>query len=233
VKKTVIAAGGFIVLGFMCYVGASNAQTQQQANYPQAAPAQPAPPRTRIALINLTYVIKKYEKYVSFQNEIKGLVEPFTKKETELRQALENLRTEASKMTQPTSTQKEELERRYKDIQRRQEDLKTEASLTLNKRSDEAMRIIFMDVCDAAQRYASSHDIELVLHYNDTFDRTEFLSAQNIARKLNSGALMPLVFMEQRLDISDAILNQLNYAMRSAATAAGGSGAQPAPGGGR
>ncbi len=231
-KKTVMTAGGFVVLGWLCYVGASNGQTQPPSTNPQPAATQAAP-RTRIALINLTYVIKNYEKYKHFQEEIKQLVTPFQKRESDLRQALENLRADAGKAAgQPQGTQKDELERRYKDIQRQQEDLKADATMTLNKRSDEAMRIIFTDVCDAAQRYASSHDIELVLHYNDTFDRTEYLSAQNIARKLNSGALMPLIFMEQRLDISNDILGQLNYAMRSAAVPAGGTQPAPAPAGG-
>jgi Skp family chaperone for outer membrane proteins len=228
VKKTVLAAGGFIVLGVLCYVGASNGQTQQQTNYPQQAPTQPqaAAPRTRIALLNLTYVIKNYEKYKHFQDEIKVIIEPFQKKDAELRQAMEKLRQEAGPTT-PQTPPPPDLERRVKDLQRQAEDNQAEAKLKLGQRSDEEMKILFMDVYDAATRYANSHDFELVLHYNDAIDRKDFLSAQNIARKLNTGALMPLICVDS-LDISKDIVNALNYNM-SAAGVPGGAAPQGAP----
>lgn len=233
-KKTVLAAGGFIVLGIMCYVGASSGQAQQQqSSYPQpaATPATTAAqPRTRIALLNLTYVIKNYEKYKHFQEEIKGIVEPFQKTDTSLRQEMEAMRKQVEDATRDGKTvQREELERRGKEIQRKLEDNSAEIKLKLGQRSDEEMRILFLDVYDAAQRYASSHDFELVLHYNDAIDRKDFLSSQNISRKLQSGALMPLIFMGS-LDISKDIVDMLNYNMRSASAAGGGApqGAPPA-----
>ena len=224
-KKTVLAAGGFIVLGIMCYVGASSGQAQQQpSSYPQpaATPAAAAQPRTRIALLNLTYVIKNYDKYKHFQEEIKGIVEPFQKIDTSLRQEMEAMRKQVEDATRDGKTvQREELERRGKEIQRKLEDNSAEIKQKLGARSDEEMRILFMDVYDAAQRYASSHDFELVLHYNDAIERKDFLSSQNIARKLNTGALMPLIFMGS-LDISREIVDMLNYNMRQATVPGGG-----------
>ncbi len=38
-------------------------------------PKKPPLPRTRVALINLSYVIKHYQKYLNFQAEIKTEVE--------------------------------------------------------------------------------------------------------------------------------------------------------------
>ena len=227
-KKTVLAAGGFIVLGIMCYVGASSGQAQQSFPQPAATPAAAAQPRTRIALLNLTYVIKNYEKYKHFQEEIKGIVEPFQKIDTSLRQEMEAMRKQVEDATRDgKNVQREELERRGKEIQRKLEDNSAEIKLKLGQRSDEEMRILFLDVYDAAQRYASSHDFELVLHYNDAIDRKDFLSSQNISRKLQSGALMPLIFMGS-LDISKDIVDMLNYNMRSA-SAPGGGAPQSAP----
>ena len=85
-----------------------------------------------------------------------------------------------------------------------------EAKMKLGKRSDDEMKILFMDVYDAAQRYAASHDFELVLHYNDAVTEADFLSAQNIARKLNTGALMPLYY-QRSMDISMDVVRMLNY----------------------
>jgi Skp family chaperone for outer membrane proteins len=232
VKKTVLAAAGFIVLGGLCYVGHLYAQQQPQASAQQPYGKAAAPPM-RIALLNLTYVIKKYGKYVNFQNEIKGTVEPFQKKDAELRHQLEELQKQASdpaRAAQPG--QREELERKAKDIQRRMEDNSAEAKLLLGKRSDDEMRILFMDVYEAAQRYAASHDLDLVLHYNDAVTKEDFLSAQNIARKLNTGALMPLYFAPS-MDISMQVADLLNSNMGSSAIPAGAApqgGATPAGG---
>lgn len=228
-KKTVLAAGGFIVLGILCYVGASNGQTQQP-NTPPSTQTPTAQPRTRIALLNLTYVIKNYAKYQHFQQEIKGIVEPFETKDRALRQELENLGKQAAEMANKAdAAQREEVEKRGKELKRKLEDNSAEAKVNLGKRSDEEMRILFMDVYQAAQRYADAHDYEMVLHYNDAITETEFLSAPNIARKLNSGALMPLITMKT-LDISKEIVDLLNYNM-SAANVPGG--AAPPPSGQR
>jgi Skp family chaperone for outer membrane proteins len=203
VKKTVLAVGGLIVLGGLCYVGSSSGQAPPGGA--AQTPAQPTQARTRIALLNLTYVIKNYQKYQHFQNEIKGIVEPFQTKDADLRRQLEELQKKAQAAPPPS----EDLTRQAKEVQRRLEDNSAEAKLILGKRSDDEMKILFMDVYEAAQRYATSHDFELVLHYNDAVTKDEFLSAQNIARKLNTGALMPL-YMMPSMDISQEVVRVLN-----------------------
>lgn len=224
-KKMVLAAGCFLALGVLWCVGPLSGQTPTQNN-PQAAAT---PARTRIALLNLTYVIKNYVKYQHFQEEIKGIVEPYQKKDADLRQALENLKKEAeTKGRQATSIEREEIERKAKDIQRQLEDNGAEIKVKLGKRSDDEMRTLFMDVYDAAQHYAASHDFELVLHYNDAITKDDFLSAQNIARKLNTGALMPLYSLPS-MDISMDLVRVLNYNVNatSAPGTAAPQGAQP------
>jgi Skp family chaperone for outer membrane proteins len=224
VKKTVLVVGGFLVLGVLCYVGPLSGQAQGPQT-PQQTTTQSTPARMRIALLNLTYVIKNYEKYKHFQEEIKGIVEPFQTKDANLRHQLEELRKKAE--TNPG--QRDEIERKAKEIQRQLEDNSAEAKLKLGKRSDDEMKILFMDVYEAAQRYAASHDFELVLHYNDAVTKEDFLSAQNIARKLNTGALMPLYFMPS-MDISMDVVRMLNYNV-SAPTASGTAPPAGQPGG--
>lgn len=202
-KKTVLAVGGLIVLGGLGYVGSLSGQSTP-GNTPQA-PAQPAQARTRIALLNLTYVIKNYEKYKHFQEEIKGIVDPFQNTDKNLRAQLEELR----KKLEASPSQREEIEHQAKDVQRRLEDNSAEAKLKLGRRSDDEMKILFLDVYEAAQRYATSHDFELVLHYNDAVTKEDYFSAQNIARKLNTGALMPLYWMPN-MDISQEVVRVLN-----------------------
>ncbi len=223
-KKTVLAAGGLIALGVMCYVSRSWGQQTSPAG--QNRPTQTAAePKTRIALLNLTYVIKNYLKYQNFQKEIKSQIEPFQKRDSELRKQLEELRKKAE-TAKPS--EREALEREAKEIQRKLEDNAAEIKGALGKKSDDEMKILFTDVFDAARRYAAAHEFELVLHYNDAVTPEDFMSPQNIARKLNTGALMPL-YAAPGMDISREIVEMLNYNLRpntpqGGAPAQGGSG---------
>jgi Skp family chaperone for outer membrane proteins len=218
----VIAAGGILALGVLLYAGRVGAQQQSGAAGSTAPVAAPAP-RTRVALLNLSYVIKNYAKFKTFQEEMKQAFEPYQKKDTAKKQALEALTKEAQ---QPgvTDAKREELTQKAKGIQREIEDNGAEAKAWLGRKTDEQMKILYLDIMDASQRYARAHDFELVLHYNDATTREDFLSPQNIARKLQAGALMPL-YAVQGLDISKEVVDNLNsYLQAGPAPAAGGAG---------
>jgi Skp family chaperone for outer membrane proteins len=214
VKKAVVTAGIVLVLGVLWYIRPLSGQTPPNNTY-SASAAPTAPPGTRVAILNLTYVIKNYLKYQHFQEEMKAIVEPYTKKHNELQQQLEELRKQAANLPrQGQSDQGAELERKARDIQRQMDDNKTEANLQLGKRSDAEMKTIYMDIYQATQGYAASHGYNLVLHYNDALTKEDFLSAPNIARKLQTPALMPLI-MAPNLDISEDIVKLLNASMGS------------------
>jgi Skp family chaperone for outer membrane proteins len=211
VKKTVFVAGGFLALGLLCYAGRlwADPQTAQPTQAPQAAP------RTRIALINLTYVIKNYLKYKNFQEEIKGVFAPFQGTQEQLRKEAEELNKSITPASSPEK--KADVERKLKDLQRKAEDTQAEAKLVLGKKSDDQMKIIYLDVVEAAQRYAASHEFDLVMHYNDATTPEDYHSAMNIARKIQTGALMPL-YAAPGMDISVDVVNMLNYNLRPATT---------------
>ncbi len=97
-----------------------------------------------------------------------------------------------------------------KDLKRKIEDNNTEAKLVLGKKSDDQMKILYMDVLEAAQRYAISHEFDMVLHYNDAVTKEDYFSAMNIARKVQTGALMPL-YAAPGMDISTEVVHMLNY----------------------
>jgi Skp family chaperone for outer membrane proteins len=222
---------GVVALGILCYVGRSWAQTQAA---PASAPQAGAAPRTKVALLNLTYVIKNYTKYISFQEEIKGIIKPFQGTDAQLRKEGEELSKQVSATT--AAEKRAEVERKLKDLQRKIEDNNAEAKLVLGKKSDDQMKILYMDVLEAAQRYAVSHEFDLVLHYNDAVTKEDYFSAPNIARKVQTGALMPL-YAAPGMDISTEVVNMLNYNLRpansqGAAPATGGTPASGTPTGG-
>lgn len=226
-KKAVLAAGMFFALGVFCCVRPLSAQAP---NSPSTAPSSASPTGARIAILNLTYVINNYVKYRHYKEEMNSVVEPFKKKHMELQQKLDELRKAAASL--PHQGQEGEgaaLEKQAREIQRLIEDNKTEINLLMTKRSDEVMKIIYLDVYRAVQGYAASHRFDLVLHYNDALTESDFLSAQNIARKLNTGALMPLI-MAQNLDISKDIADLLNAGMGAPNGAPQGQTTQPVGG---
>jgi Skp family chaperone for outer membrane proteins len=179
------------------------------------APAAPSPPRTRIALLNMTYVMKYYAKFKSYQDELKQILQPFQDKDKALRAQADAIVKESS-ATGKSAADVEKLQKDLKDVKRAIEDNDQAARVLLGKRSDEQMKVLYLDVVDAASRYARAHDFELVLHYNDAVTREDFLSPANIGRKLQNGALMPL-YAVQGLDISREVVENLNYSQTPAA----------------
>ncbi len=176
--------------------------------------------RTRIGIVNLTYVINNYDKYMQYREEIKKVIEPCQERDAELRSKLEELR---KKVENPSLLQtagkdrnekieKEKLEKEVKEIQREIEENKETIKKKLSKRSDDQMKVIYKDLMEATQSYATTHDLDLVLHHNDAITQEDLFSAQNIARKLSTGGLMPLYWKEE-MDISLDLVTLLNQKM--------------------
>jgi Skp family chaperone for outer membrane proteins len=203
---------GSVIVALVAVVGASRLWAESKEKKPA--------PRTRIGLVNLKYVVTNYDKYKQFREEMKAVIEPCQKRDAELRSKLEELR---KKVENPSllqtagkdrngKSEKEKLEKKVKEIQREIEENKETITKKLGKRSDDQMKVIYKDMMEATQSYATTHDLDLVLHYNDAITHEDFLSAQNIARKLNTGGLMPL-YSKEEMDISQDLVAMLNQKM--------------------
>jgi Skp family chaperone for outer membrane proteins len=210
VKRTVIIAAGVVALGLALYVGRLWAQTGGVPARPAAAPE----PRTRVALINLANVIRNYDKFKTFQDELKGSVGYYTANEARWKPDAEKL---ARELQDPKlePAQRDQKERALKDLQRKLEDNKAEANKMVGQKQEAQIKILYQDVQATVQRYALAHNFELVLHYNDAVDPQDVNSAQNIARKMGAGALMPM-YWANGMDISQQIIATLNQAHRAA-----------------
>jgi Skp family chaperone for outer membrane proteins len=202
VKRTVIVAAAVLALGMAAYV--SRLWAQQTAAAPE--------PRTRIALLNLSLVIKNYQKFNAFQDEIKHLLGPYQTTDTQLKQRLDALAKDAQ--TAPPD-KREQIEGEVKELQRKMQDNKDAASKVVGKKQEEQLKILYWDVKDTAQRYAVGHNFEMVLHYNDA-PPDEYWSGPNIARKIQNGALMPL-YAVPGMDITNEVVDTLNAAYRAQA----------------
>jgi Skp family chaperone for outer membrane proteins len=173
----------------------------------------PAPqPRSRIALVNLTAIVKQYEKATAFQKELKAAVEPFKKKDTQLRAEYEALHKQL-RDPDTAPAQRDQIEKQMKGLQEQIDDNQVEFKKVIGEKQDQQLVILYRDIQDAATRYAKAHDIELVLHYNDATTNEDFWNPLNVARKLQAGACMPLYAMTG-MDISNEVLAVLNEKKR-------------------
>jgi Skp family chaperone for outer membrane proteins len=205
-----------IVLTLAALVGAGHLWAEDKARKPPTH-------RTRIALLNLASILKKYDKYRDFQEEIKEVIEPFQRKDASLRMQGEKLRVELEKMARELSTGeqkgeeaaqgKEALQMKVIRLQRAMEDNQTEAKAMMAKKTEEGMKTMFQDLSEAAKRYATQNGLDVVLFYSDATTAVDYYSTPNIVRKLNSGALLPLT-SRPGIDISKEVLDLLNLGPR-------------------
>ena len=216
-KRTfVVTAAVAALAGALVYVSGLSAQ-HPASSVPVRPTAAAAAPRTKIALLNLTYVISYYEKYKAYKEEMKTKAKVYEDRLKGKQAEAEALSKEA-KDPKTAAAQAEEIGRKMKQIQRDAEDIKAEGQAALAKEMDGFMVIVYREVQEAAQKYAVSHDFDLVLQYNEPLDSNEYYSAQNIGRKMNAGALIPLHY-SKGMEISPDVLTMLNASYRPAAAA--------------
>jgi Skp family chaperone for outer membrane proteins len=169
----------------------------------------------RVALLNLTYVLKHYDEYKALQDAVKKEMADYQTRDKVFRDKLEDLRKVIADSNLPAG-KREELEREMRAEQRKAEDLHAEAKQKMSKTTDEQTVMLYKKVQKAAARYAEAHNIDLVLHYNDAATGEEQDSPQNVTRKMQTGACVPL-YWKAELDISKAVVGAMNESYRAPA----------------
>lgn len=205
-KRTVYAVGGVAALALAVVV---SAQLWAQGTTPTRPATTTAPaPQTKVALVNLSYVLKGYQKAKSFSEEMKTAVKPFQDNDTKYQKEAEGLSKEAQD-AKTTADRRDAIAKRMKELQRLVEDNKNDAQKVVGKKQEEQIKILFMDVHAVVTRVAQARGYEMVLQFNDATESLEYWSAQNIVRKMQAGALMPIYYVGG-LDISKDVLETLN-----------------------
>jgi Skp family chaperone for outer membrane proteins len=175
----------------------------------QSAPPSAAPLRTRIAIFNLTHVIKSYQKYVGFQTEMKEQVKKYEQELENLQKGLKGWQAQLQQLAPSDTAKRDEAERAVREYQRRMQDVSEDTKKQLGSRQDQQAMILYKEIETAVQRYAAANDIELVLHYNDAVSDAELHHPYNIQRKIQMGGCMP-VYHARGMDITKPITDMLN-----------------------
>jgi Skp family chaperone for outer membrane proteins len=227
VKRKLIAATALAgTAALLIGVGAVWARPDTPA---PAAPAA-APVRTRIGLLNISYVLKNYKKYQTYQDDVKGEYDRFDKQAKELQLKMEAL-NKAMKDPQTNKDKLPGMEKEMKDLTRSLQDVQEDAKAALGKKGDDKMVEMYREIQNASIRLATERGFDLIMHYNDVVDNKDYYTAPNVARKIQAGACMPMYYANG-MEISVDIVTALNAAYKptAAAPAAAPGGVTPVSG---
>jgi Skp family chaperone for outer membrane proteins len=205
---------GVATLGVAVYLGSRLWAQQAQPGAPAAHPTSAASPKTRIALLNLKYVVMNYGKWKQFTDQLKTEYKKYEDQVQALNTQLEADKTQMQKATD--QAQKDQIEKDAKNVQRKMQDLADEAKNTLGKKESEELVVIYKEIAAAVSRFAQANDIDLVMHYNDATSDVEMNSPQNIQRKMVTGPCTPLYYKANEIDISAVVLQMLNQQYQAA-----------------
>jgi Skp family chaperone for outer membrane proteins len=217
VKKVLCFAVALAVLGSVIWIGGRSGVMPEARGEPTATGT-----KTRIATLNLKYVVTNYQRYKSFLEENKNQYKQFEARIQGKTKVLEGYRTQLQDPKTDAAT-RENTEKQAKALQRELQDLAEEARQTLGKKEAEQLVLIYKEVYGAVHAFATSQGIDLVLHYSDGVNELEMNSAANIAQKMNQRACVPFYF-GQNVDISVNVVQMLNARFPGAAAAPATSG---------
>jgi Skp family chaperone for outer membrane proteins len=169
-------------------------------------------PRSRIGLLNVSHVIRSYDKYTAFQKQLTEAVKPYSLKEAEAKRKAESLAKEA-KRSGITPERRDAINQEIEALRRKRKALKAEFNEVIGKKQGEQLKALYADVEAATRTYARVHDLELVLQYNDGVTEAERNSPPNIVRKCQADACIPL-YAAPGIEISKEIITALNDKLR-------------------
>ena len=163
---------------------------------------------TRIATINLAYVVKHYDKAVQWEKEFKQELARYEGATKKLRSQLE---ADDRELKDPATQaeRKEALESEIRTLKRKLEDHEVTERKRLTQLQQEQIVILYRDVEQQIASLAKSKEIDLVMQYNDEPNPAEKNLAANITRKLTCAGMLP-IYMAQSIDVSTEVLAQLN-----------------------
>jgi Skp family chaperone for outer membrane proteins len=183
------------------------------ALWSRAAPPPPAARTTRVAVFNMSRVIKNYEKFKIYQAELAQKIDPFQKRDYAWKAEGAKLAEKAQQpMTTDSRPKPKEIEKRLEELVRLIEGNKAEAQKVLIEEQERQLVSLYTDVEAVASRVAKQRGYDLVLHHRDVAAKGEW-SAQSITRKPQEGPLVA-IYIDPTIDLTDSILEELHEDMK-------------------
>ncbi len=219
-KRTLTLAAGILALGATAYFGS------QLAAQHGAQPAQATALRNKIAVFNMSEVIKGYKRWQDFDNQRTASLK---EQEGKFAKFKADIATKQEAMTRVTATDtagRDKIEREIKAIQRQATELQEDLQRQYQKWEQDQVTTIYKEIEGVCNDIARAYNVELILHYTDPITPEEKYHPMNLARKLQSSGVTP-IYMAGGIDISKWILDNLNKRYQASAAPAPGSGGTP------
>jgi len=221
VKKKVLCAVGALALAASVIVGTTLLAQG-------APPAAPPAPTVKIAFINLAYVLKNYHKVDALAKDFEQRYKTYEADAKQKKAQIEAMDQENTKPETPAAKREENLQK-ITVLKRNIEDINATARKALAPQSEANTVGVYLDIQNAATKYAMANGFEMVLQFQDGFTKDDYNSPMNIMNKMQTRACIPM-FYQQGNDISLQVVNALNeaYAKSNPASAAApGTGTAP------
>lgn len=194
-----------------------------------AQPKNPAPganTRTRIGFLNLNECLKGYSKFTNLRDELKKKDEGFVAMLKNKQQRAEALVKQSQDM-KTTPAEKEKIEAELKQIKFDMENIRNDAQKQIIKYQQEELAKMYREVFQVVTEYAASNGIDLVLQYNEEWDKS-YHEPQRVVQRMN----MPFwpIHYDKSMEITGAIAQTLTQKFGVAAAPAGAGGVVPVSG---
>ena len=156
-----------------------------------------------IALVDITYIFKNHGRFKAQMEEMKTDVERAEAAVKQEREAITKLAEQLQEFRKGTVEYKQMEEQ----LAKRQADLSVQVTLTKNKflqREAEVYYGVYQEITQVTDYYAKQHGIDMVLRFNG--DQADVQQPQSVLSFINK----PVVWYQSNLDITPAILQELN-----------------------
>jgi Skp family chaperone for outer membrane proteins len=206
-KRLIYIATGALALSLGVYV-----TSMLWAQGPAQPPTQNVP--TRIGILNMTYVIKSYQKIEAYTAEMKDQMkrcdDAIKAKTAEI-----EVRGKQAQDASLTQAQREACAKEVTKLTRELEDMKADMKKNVQGKTDEQMVTIYREIQEAASRYALGHNLDMVMTYIDAVKEEDYFNPMNVMAKIQQRAFMPIYF-DKSMDVSKPVVDMLNQNYKGA-----------------
>lgn len=190
-------------------------------------------PSTKVGVVNVGLLFTKYNKAVTFKKELEGDLAPLKGEAEKIKNTMQQHQDWIKKYGTQDPAQKEKSEKALRDGQRALEDLDLQARKLIGKKQEAQLVQLYKEVQAAVQSYGQQAGYHVIFAYGDPPD-TDLFTFGNINRKMSGmdmGGVVPF-YVQNGLDVSNDVLQRLNYAYQQAGGAAAAPTAPIVPVGG-
>jgi len=187
------------------------------AQPPKAPAAQPTSvlTRTRVALVNMAEVMKRYNKYATYKTMALSKEKEFADQLQAKNTRLEKLATEMRDKT-TTDQRKSAIEAELRTVRFEMDNIRTEGQKALMKLSEDELSKIYREVYQVVSEYAVANGIDMVVRYMEDWED------YNAPAKIVGRMQIPIwpMYYDRSLEITGPIVDLVNKRFGGAAAAA-------------